>query len=213
MIKRAFDILAALVLLILLSPIILFVVIWMVVKKETPIFYISERMKTVEAGFNLIKFRTMRNPDASEENSGVSGADKNHRITGLGKVLRRYRLDELPQLINVLRGDMSFVGPRPPLRQYTESHRALYSKVLQAKPGITGLASLYFHEHEERLLSLAQTPKQTDEIYVNRCIPRKARLDLIYLKRSNICFDVKILLDTLARVARRKSRNKRENNS
>lgn len=203
MTKRLFDLFAAILLLILLSPAILAVSVWMYLKRDLPVFYLSERMKTVDTPFKLIKFRTMKAPDATDKNTGVSGGDKSHRITNLGRVLRRYRLDEIPQLLNVIKGDMSFVGPRPPLRQYTESHRVLYTKVLEAKPGITGLASLYFHRHEERLLKEATSQVETDEIYVRRCIPRKAKLDLIYLRHNSICLDVKILIDTLLRVAKR----------
>lgn len=203
MLKRAFDIFFSALLLIVLSPLWLGVIIWMVVKGDTPIFYVSERMKTVDKPFALVKFRTMRAPEPGEENSGVSGGDKSSRITPLGHALRSKRLDEVPQLINILKGDMSFVGPRPPLRQYTESHRALYDQVLKSKPGVTGLASMSFHKHEEYLLSGARTIEETDEIYRARCIPRKAEIDLIYQRNANICTDVWILILTAKKVLRR----------
>ena len=155
MLKRLFDIVLSLFLIIILSPFWGGVMIWMLFKRDLPVFYISERMKAVDKSFKLYKFRTMRPPRADEANSGVSGGDKSDRITSLGRALRSKRLDEVPQLINILRGDMSFVGPRPPLRQYTESCRALYSEVLKSKPGVTGLASLAYHKHEERLLAKA----------------------------------------------------------
>lgn len=201
--KRVFDIAFSLFLMTVLSPFALFVVIWMYVKGDLPVLYVSERMKTVDQPFMLYKFRTMRPPAPGEQNSGVSGGDKESRITPLGRVLRSKRLDELPQLINILKGDMSFVGPRPPLRQYTESHRALYEKVLKSKPGVTGLASMVYHRHEERLLEAAATPEQTEEIYKRRCVPWKAHIDLIYQKNATIWFDLWILYKTFEKIARR----------
>lgn len=202
MLKRFFDVLFSVLLLIILSPIFILVVVWMYLRNEMPVLYVSERMKNVDQSFQLYKFRTMSPPKAAEDNAGVTGGDKQSRVTPLGRILRKYRLDELPQLINIVRGDMSLVGPRPPLRRYTETHRMLYSKVLLSKPGVTGLASMSFHKHEEWLLKQARTQEETERIYMERCIPRKARIDLIYQKESNICFDIKILLQTVAKVLR-----------
>lgn len=158
-----------------------------------PVFYTQERMNTPTRAFQLIKFRTMRigGPD-----SGVSGGDKNTRITWLGGFLRRSRLDETTQLWNILKGEMSFVGPRPPLRQYVEIFPQLYATVLQSRPGVTGLASLMFHRHEERLLRACKTSEETDAVYTRRCIPRKARLDHIYQENQSICRDLVILWRT-----------------
>lgn len=203
MTKRLFDIVLSLVLLVLLAPLWIGVIAWMVIKRDLPIFYVSERMKTTDRAFSLIKFRTMRPPSADEENSGVSGGDKSDRITPLGHALRSKRLDEVPQLINILKGDMSFVGPRPPLRQYTQSHKALYREVLKSKPGVTGLASLSFHRHEEFVLANAASIEETDTLYKRRCIPRKAAIDLIYQRHSNVCFDFVILWRTALKVLRR----------
>ncbi|MBU0643243.1 MAG: sugar transferase, partial [Alphaproteobacteria bacterium] len=105
---------------------------------------------------------------------------------------------------NILRGDMSFVGPRPPLRAYVERFPDLYADVLKNRPGVTGLASLYFHAHEERLLSKCVSFEQTDDVYARRCVPRKACLDLIYQRHATVCFDVKILAMTCAAVLQRR---------
>lgn len=208
MIKRLFDIAASLALGILFLPFVLGVVLWMLIKKDLPFLYVSERMKTVDQHFQLYKFRTMTPPRSSDQNTGVSGGDKSDRITPLGNVLRKYRLDEIPQLINILRGDMSFVGPRPPLRRYTESHRALYQKVLRSKPGLTGLASFVFHKREEALLSKARSSAETEEIYMRRCIPWKAHIDLVYQRNANFCFDIWIIWMTFLRVFAAKFRNR-----
>lgn len=193
--KRIFDLVAAAVLGVLLAPLILGVALAIWLREGRPVFYLSERMKTPERGFSLIKFRTMR-PVPGDR--GVSGGDKSDRITPLGRMLRRTRLDELPQLWNVLRGDLSFVGPRPPLREYVERFPALYAQVLRARPGITGLATIYFHAHEERLLARSRSPAETDAIYARACVPRKARLDLIYQANRGFCLDLWLMLLTIA---------------
>jgi lipopolysaccharide/colanic/teichoic acid biosynthesis glycosyltransferase len=141
---------------------------------------------------------------AGPDEAGVTGADKADRITPVGRVLRRTRADEIPQLWNVLRGDMSFVGPRPPLRQYVERFPELYAQVLRSRPGITGLATLAAHRWEERILAACTTPEETDAVYARRCIPRKARLDLIYQRRQTLWLDVWIMGRTAARVLRRR---------
>ena len=137
--------------------------------------------------------------DTGAPEAGVSGGDKTARITATGRLLRRTRLDEVPQLWNVLCGDMSFVGPRPPLRLYVERFPALYARVLQSRPGITGLATLTFHRHEEALLATCRTPAETDSVYARRCVERKARIDLIYQDRRTIWLDFRLMWLTLVR--------------
>lgn len=194
--KRILDILAALFLGLVLLPLILWVTALILIRDGRPVLYISERMKTASEGFSLWKFRTMT---VVERDSGVSGGDKAARITKTGAMLRRYRLDELPQLWNVLRGDISFVGPRPPLRRYVEQFPDLYGQVLKSRPGITGLATLVYHRHEEKLLAACKTSEETEEVYVRRCVPQKARLDLIYQRQRTLCFDLLLMLKTVFR--------------
>lgn len=192
--KRLFDLFFGCCLAILLSPVIALVALAILIFDGRPVFYVSERMKTPTEGFKLIKFRTMK-PVAGD--SGVSGGDKSDRVTRIGNILRRTRLDELPQVWNVIRGDISFVGPRPPLRQYVERFPQIYSAVLRSRPGVTGLASIYFHAHEEHLLARSRSRAETDEIYCRACIPRKARLDLIYQQNRNLCMDMSLMLKTV----------------
>lgn len=194
--KRVMDVICALGLSVLLSPLILGVALAILLREGRPVFYLSERMKTPQRAFMLWKFRTMR-PDPADR--GVSGGDKAARITPLGAWLRKRRLDELPQLLNILRGDMSFVGPRPPLRRYVEMFPDLYAEVLKARPGITGLATLAYHRTEERLLAPCRTPEETEAVYVRRCVPRKARLDLIYAARRDLCWDWRLMCATVFR--------------
>ena len=193
--KRALDICAALMLMVVLAPVVLLISVLILISDGRPVLYRSERMRSRDHAFEFLKFRTMK-PADPEMNTGVTGADKTDRITRIGRILRRTRLDELPQFWNVLRGDMSFVGPRPPLRQYVEAFPDLYAKVLRNRPGITGLATLRFHRHEEYLLSASGSPEETEQIYCKRCIPRKARIDLIYQNNRNLCFDIWLMVLT-----------------
>lgn len=196
--KRLFDLVLALILAVLLAVPFLILVLVLLVIEGRPIFYVAERMKGIDQPFPLWKLRTMK--VVNGDNSGVSGADKSNRITKVGRFLRRARLDEIPQLWNVIRGDMSFVGPRPPLRQYVERFPDIYAAVLKSRPGITGLATLRFHGHEEWLLGQCHSPAETDAVYSRCCVPRKARLDLIYQRRQTLCFDLALMAETGGRV-------------
>ena len=198
--KRIFDIVGVLVLAVPLVPVMAVTALVILLRDGRPIFFVSERMKTADQGFALVKFRTMR-PDTAD--SGVSGGDKTARITRTGAFLRRTRLDELPQLWNILKGDMSFVGPRPPLRRYVVDYPGLYRRVLRSRPGVTGLATLIYHRHEEHLLRDCTTATETDAVYRRACIPRKARLDMIYLQHQNLALDLWIIFRTLIRRKRR----------
>ncbi len=194
--QRIFNlVLGLLIAAVLAMPIALIAFIILVVEGR-PVLFVSERMAEPLRGFQLYKFRTMH---VAANEAGVSGGDKQSRITKTGAFLRRYRLDELPQIWNVLRGDINLVGPRPPLREYVEAYPKIYAQVLKSKPGITGLASLHFHKHEEWLLSSCTTPEETDDVYRRRCIKRKARIDLIYQNNHSLCFDLNLMAKTLLR--------------
>lgn len=194
--KRVFDIVVSLLLIVLLMPFVVGLALAILLLDGRPVLYLSERMRSMDEGFTLWKFRTMR---ADANDRGVSGGDKTSRITRTGQFMRRYRLDEIPQLWNILIGDISFVGPRPPLRRYTESHPRIYADVLRSRPGVTGLATLVFHRTEERLLAPCGSADETEEIYCRRCIPRKAALDLVYQRRRTLCYDARIMLATVLR--------------
>ncbi len=197
--KRLFDIAAALFLVAVLALPFALLLVYLLIRQGRPVFYLSERMRAPDRAFQLCKLRTMR---VVAQDAGVSGGDKADRVTPIGHWLRKYRADELPQLWNVLKGDMSFVGPRPPLRSYAERYPKIYAEVLKSRPGITGLATLHFHRHEERLLANCTSAEETDAVYARRCVPRKARLDVIYAKRRNLCNDFVLLVKTLRGVSR-----------
>lgn len=198
--KRALDLAFALLLILLLGPVMIALLIWLWIRQGRPLFYVAERMKGVDRPFHLWKLRTMT---VTTTDSGVSGGDKAARITPAGAWLRRKRLDEFPQLWNILKGDLSFVGPRPPLRQYVERHPEIYAEVLQCRPGVTGLASIVYHRHEAALLARCSTPEETDALYSRLCVPAKARLDLIYRDNRSLCYDFDLVFQTIGNLFRR----------
>ena len=194
--KRFFDLLLALILAVPVGILVIPIILWLWRREGGPVFFSSERIGQHAQPFQLLKFRTM----VEAEDAGVAtGGDKNDRITPSGRWLRRQRLDELPQLWNILRGDMSFVGPRPPLRRYVERHAALYHRVLQSPPGLTGLATVIYSRAEARRLAGTGSSEETDLVYSRVCVPRKAWLDLIYQRNAGLRLDLIILWRTVAR--------------
>ncbi len=196
--KRLSDLTLALSMALLLLPAIIGVALAILIRDGRPILFGHTRSKTPDQTFTLWKFRTMR-PMRNVKDHGVSGGHKRRRITRTGRFLRRTRLDELPQLWNVIRGDISFVGPRPPDPRYVKMFPELYAEVLKSRPGITGLATVVYHKTEERLLAACKTPQQTEAVYTRRCVPRKAKLDMIYTRNQTLVYDTVLLLHTVFR--------------
>lgn len=198
MIKRLFDIVFSIIGLLILSP--LFLIIAILIKKEDggPVFYRGVRVGRYGKPFKIFKFRTMV-VDA-EKIGGPSTADDDPRLTKIGKKLRKYKLDELPQLINVLKGEMSFVGPRPEVPYYvnmfTEEERA----ILTVRPGITDWASLW-NPDEGAILAGSPDPEQT---YMEKIRPTKLKLQLKYVKEANFLTDLKIIFFTVLTVLTKK---------
>jgi len=196
--KRAFDLVLALLLLLPGIPLLatLLALIWL--REGRPLLYGSERMVTLNRAFRLWKLRTMA---SGPEDGCATWGGKVARVTGTGRWLRASHLDELPQLWNILRGEMSFVGPRPPLRRYVAARPDLYGEVLRCRPGLTGLATLVFSRREALLMNCPDAAT-AEGIYCRRCLPRKARLDLIYLRRRSLALDLWILWRSLLAVSR-----------
>ncbi len=204
--KRLFDVTLALILLVPLSVVMLVVAGLLLLVQGRPIFYSAQRMRGPTQPFTQLKFRTMT---ADEADFGATGAHKHWRITPLGHFLRRSRIDELPQLFNILKGDMSFVGPRPPLREYVERFPAVYAQVLKSRPGVTGLATLIYHRHEDRILAGCKSAEATEAAYYRRCLPAKLKIDLIYQRHRDMSLDLWILWCTLKIVFARKDERPR----
>jgi lipopolysaccharide/colanic/teichoic acid biosynthesis glycosyltransferase len=178
--KRCLDVLLVLLLILPLGCLMLVIAVMLLAVQGRPVFFASVRMRSPDRSFRLWKFRTMR-PGPETVTAGHSAA----RVTWCGGLLRRVRLDELPQIWNILRGDMTFVGPRPPLPALVAARPALYARVLASRPGVTGLASLVFHRHEARILARCRSPADAEQTYLRRCVARKARIDLIYQARRS----------------------------
>jgi lipopolysaccharide/colanic/teichoic acid biosynthesis glycosyltransferase len=194
MLKRLFDIVFSLLGLVLLSPLLLLIAIGVALSPGGGVFYTQERVGRGNKNFRLFKFRTMRAGSDKKGLLTVGGRDP--RITSLGYYLRKYKLDELPQLINVLAGSMSFVGPRPEVRRYVDLYTPEQMKVLQVKPGITDYASLeYFSENE--LLARAADPEQT---YIREIMPAKLALNKKYIAEAGLMTDLRLILRTLSKI-------------
>jgi len=189
--KQAFDIVVAFVGLLFLLPLLLLVALLIKIDSRGPVFFRQERIGRDFRPFLIYKFRTMVQ-DASRKGGSITfGLDP--RITRVGRLLRKTKIDELPQLINVLRGEMSFVGPRPEVWQYVELFRQDYEEILKVLPGITDLASLRYR-HEAEILGRSENP---EEEYVRRVLPEKIRLAKEYVRRSSLLFDVTLIFKTI----------------
>jgi len=195
MLKRLFDIIFSFLGLILISPFLLIVAILIKLSSPGPVFYRGERMSKGGKPFRIFKFRTM--VVGAERLGGPSTAGDDPRLTKIGNFLKKYQLDELSQLINVLRGEMSFVGPRPEVKMYidmmTNEERSV---ILSIKPGMTDLASLYnFHEGE--VLRGSSDPERT---YMEKIRPEKIKLQMEYVKERSFFGDIKIIFQTIAKI-------------
>ena len=196
MIKRLFDILCALFGIVVLLPFFLFLSSWILIEDGAPVLFFQKRVGKNGKDFWLYKFRTMRKN--AEKMGQLTIGDRDPRVTNSGYYLRKYKLDELPQLFNVLFGTMSLVGPRPEVKKYVLLYTEEQRKVLQVKPGITDLASLeYFKESE--LLAASSDPETT---YIKEIMPEKLKLNLEYLHRASIITDLGIVLKTVIRIFR-----------
>ena len=192
--KRVFDIVAAFVGLLFFFPLFLLVALLIKLDSKGPVFFKQERMGKNFRPFWIYKFRSMVQ-DAPEKGALISVANDS-RITRVGNVLRKMKIDELPQLINVLLGDMSLVGPRPEVRRYVELFRKDYEEILKVRPGITDLASLKYRD-EATILSKAADP---EEEYRQRVLPEKIRLAKEYIPKSSLLFDLQLILRTLVKL-------------
>ena len=197
--KRIFDLTFSLLGLIICSPIFIVAPIFIKLDSKGPVFFRQERVGKNFKSFKIYKFRTMRY-DPEEKGPMITvGGDR--RVTEVGKFLRQYKVDELPQLFNVLKGEMSFVGPRPEVREYVQLFKKDYKKLLRIRPGITDPASIKYSD-EERVLSSSEN---WEEEYKKRILPEKIDLSLQYVEQHNIMTDLKIILKTLLKARRYKS--------
>lgn len=194
MLKRVFDWLFSLIFLIVLSPVFLILAVWIKLDSRGPVFYKQQRVGKDGKDFWLYKFRSMR--VGSDKSGLLTVGGRDPRITSSGYFIRKYKLDEFPQLINVFLGEMSVVGPRPEVRKYVNLYNAEQLRVLSVRPGISDFASIRYR-NENDLLEKAENPEQ---FYIDEVMPEKLRINLEYVEKANLATDIRIIFATLAAI-------------
>ena len=192
MLKRTFDIILSIFAIFLLFPTFIVVSFLIVIDSGFPIFFLQKRIGRGAKEFNIIKFRTMK---TNNENITITVSDDS-RITRIGKYLRKTKIDELPEILNVLFGQMSFVGPRPDVKGYADKLKGVNRKILALRPGITGPASLKYY-NEEYILSQKSNPKKYNDEVI---FPDKVKINMYYFHNRSFFLDLKIIFATIFRI-------------
>ena len=190
-IKRIFDFIASLIGCIILTPVFIIIAILIKLDSKGPVLFKQKRVGQYGKEFEILKYRTMV-VDAEKIGKQIT-VGNDSRITKVGYTLRKYKLDELPQLFNVLKGDMSLVGPRPEVPKYVELYNECDREVLKVKPGITDFASIEYRDENE-ILGTVENP---EEYYINVIMKHKLQLNLKYINSNNVFLDIKIIFKTL----------------
>lgn len=194
MLKRAFDLILSILGLILLFPLLLLISLLIRLDSKGPVLFTQGRVGKNNIDFNIYKFRTMR--VQSDKKGLLTLGNNDSRITKIGYFLRRYKIDEFPQLINIIKGNMSFVGPRPELRYYVNFYNEYDMEIFKVRPGITGLASLKYR-NEVELLKQAEDP---ETFFIETIIPDKLKFNKEYIKKQSFFFDLKLIALTIIKV-------------
>ena len=194
MAKRLFDIVSSGIGLLCLAPVFVVMAIWIKLDSRGPVFYRQTRVGRYGRDFRIFKFRSMR--VGSDKGRQITVGERDPRITRSGYFIRRYKIDELPQLINVFLDDMSIVGPRPEVRKYVDLYSEEQRKVFQVRPGITDLASIKYR-NENELLSQVDDP---DTYYIDVIMPDKLAINLEYIRHQSFMGDIKIIFNTLFKI-------------
>lgn len=192
--KRLFDIVSSGLGLILLSPLFAILAVWIKADSRGPVFYRQIRVGRDNKDFRLYKFRSMR-PD-SDKLGLITVGGRDPRVTRSGYYIRKYKLDEFPQLINVFLGDMSLVGPRPEVRKYVDMYTPEQMRVLKVRPGITSLASIRYR-NENDILAASDDPDRT---YIEQVMPDKLAIDLEYVDRATLWNDIRLIFSTFREI-------------
>ena len=200
LLKRFLDFIGSLILLILLSPILIILAILIKIDSKGPVFYRQERVTTNGKIFKIFKFRTMIQ-DADKRGALITGK-QDSRITRIGNKIRKCRLDELPLFINILKGEMSFVGTRPEVKKYVDMYTDEMKATLLMPAGVTSMASIKFKDEDEIISKQTKSDKTIDEAYVNDILPEKMKWNLEYIKKFSIFEDLKICIETVIKVGK-----------
>ena len=198
LIKRGFDIAASLIMILLLAPVMLGVAVWIKLDSKGPVFFRQERITQYGRRFRIFKFRTMV-ADAEQRGTLVT-VEEDPRITKVGKKIRSKRLDELPQLFNILAGDMTFVGTRPEVLKYVEYYRPEWMATLLLPAGVTSSASVAYKDEDAVMQNYREKGYSVDEIYTRYILPEKMRYNLEELRSFSLWHDMKILVRTVLAV-------------
>lgn len=194
-VKRLFDIIMSFLLCILLSPVLLIIAIWIKIDSNGPIFYRQERITQYGRTFKIFKFRTMV---VNADQIGALVTTQNDcRITRVGKKIRKCRLDEIPQVFNILMGDMSFVGTRPEVQKYVDVYTDEMKATLLLPAGVTSLASIHYKNEDEIIKQGTDNGKSVDQTYIENVLPEKMKFNLEYLNHFNIVKDVTLCMRTV----------------
>lgn len=194
--KRLFDICASIGGLLVLALPFCMVAIIIKLTSKGPVYFRQERVGKNGKTFRIYKFRTMTVNAEAQGMQITVGADR--RITKIGQILRKTKIDELPQLINVLKGEMSFVGPRPEVPRYVELYSDYQKNILKIKPGITELASIVYRDENE-VLAQSEDPEKT---YIEEIMPKKIELNMEYMQKMSFWYDIKLIFKTFAAVVK-----------
>ena len=198
LLKRIFDILGSLILIILLSPILIISSIWIKIDSKGPVFYRQERVTQYGKIFRIFKFRTMV---VNADKVGTLVTTKNDsRITKVGKKIRKYRIDEIPQLFNVLLGDMSFVGTRPEVKKYVDKYAEEMYATLLLPAGVTSIASIEFKDEDEIISKYTSETRSVDEVYIEKVLPLKMEYNLKAILSFNFVKEIGVMFNTVWKV-------------
>lgn len=192
--KRLLDIFSSAWVLLLLLPFWLLIALAIVLESRGGVFYRQVRVGKDNKDFQLYKFRTMRT--GSDQKGLLTVGERDSRITRVGYFLRKYKIDEFPQLLNVLKGDMSIVGPRPEVRKYVDMYTPEQMRVLSVRPGLTDIASIQY-VHENELLAASDDPEKT---YIEEVMPAKLELNLQYIDNQSVLGDIKLIWKTFTAI-------------
>ena len=194
-VKRIFDIVSSLCVLIILFPLLLIIAIWIMVDSPGGAFYVQKRVGKNGKEFGLMKFRSMR-PDSDKSGQLTVGND--NRVTKVGRFIRRFKIDEFPQLLNVIAGEMSIVGPRPEVPKYVAMYTKEQQKVLSVLPGLTDYATIEYIDEQE-ILGKAENPEKA---YTETVMPDKLSLNLKYVEDASFWLDIKLIFKTIGGIFR-----------
>ena len=193
-VKRLLDVIFGAILLVLFSPIFLILAIVIKIDSKGPIFYRQERVTIYNRTFKIFKFRTM--VQNADKIGPLATVENDKRVTRVGRIIRKVRLDEIPQLINIITGDMSFVGTRPEVRKYVDAYNDEMKATLLMRAGVTSYASIVFKDEDQIIKKYVNKNHDVDDVYVHKVLPIKMKMNLEYIKKFNVFYDIMIVIWT-----------------